>query len=318
MSILILIQLFGTPFIATADQSALIELGKTLYFENRLSVDNSISCNSCHNILSRGNGADTTKSSLGFGGHQTPRNSPTVWDAKFYSVLMWDGKVSHLAEQAGLPILEPFEMGFDSKEAVVTKIQKIKGYKKLFKKAFPKTKSPINFSNIKSAIGAFGETLVTGPSAFDRFLAGDKSAITPQQIRGVKRFQEVGCTSCHSGKYFSGPEMIKGTGFYMKFPMFPKPEIEAKYKISRDTGRMKVTKIPIDKNSWRVSSLRNVAVTPPYFHNGSAKTLKESVKVMALTQLNVTLSEQDADDITAFLRSLTGEIPKIEKPILPQ
>lgn len=288
--------------------SAKEELGYHLYFEKRFSADNSISCNSCHNIVNRANGAEASSVSTGINGQKGGRNSPTVWNAKFLSVQFWDGRAKNLAEQAAGPITNPIEMGMKDHKAAIAKIANIKGYQDLFQKAYPKQKDPMTIGNAVEAIAAFEKTLVSLNSAYDR------KTMSPLAQQGYKEFQSVGCVACHSGAYFAGPKLPEGTGFYMKFPTFPDKALEKKYGFSKDEGRFEVTQKSSDKHMFRVPSLRNVATTAPYFHNGSVADLPTAVRVMGKTQLNKDLSDKQVKALVAFLESLTGEKPLIKEP----
>lgn len=284
------------------------ELGYHLYFEKRFSADNSISCNTCHNILNRGNGAQDTPVATGINGLKGGRNSPTVWNATFLSSQFWDGRAKDLAEQAKGPIVNPVEMGMKDHDMAIEKIKGISGYQDLFSKAFPGEKDPMTIDNAAKAIAAFEDQLTTLNSPFDK---GTMSTLAKE---GYEEFKTVGCTSCHSGDHFAGPQLPTGTPFLMKFPTFPDAELEKKYHFSKDPGRFEVTKNEADKNMWRVPTLRNVAITAPYFHNGSVSDLSTAVRIMAKTQLNRELSDQQATAITEFLNSLTGERPLIQEP----
>ncbi len=148
-------------------------------------------------------------------------------------------------------------------------------------------------------------------------MKGDKSALTDQQVRGMNTFAEVGCSHCHSGPAFNGPSLPQGQGFYMMFPAQQDADIDAKYKFTADTGRAQVTKNDADKHMFKVPTLRNIALTAPYFHNGAVKTLDEAVRVMAKLQLGKTLDDKQVGDITAFLEALSGEFPRQDMPRLP-
>lgn len=299
---------------AKSAQAEKIELGRFLYFDKRLSVDNTVSCNTCHNILNRGTGTDNLPLSKGIKNLLGGRNAPTVWNSKFWSVQFWDGRAKDLADQAKGPIINPVEMGIPNHDVVIDKIAKVKNYQKRFKTAFPGQKNPVTIDNLALAIAAFEETLVTKNSPFEKFMAGNKSALSPAASRGYQTFQQVGCTTCHSGKHFNGPELPVGTGFFMKFPTFPDKMYETKYEFSKDTGKHDATKNEADKHMWRVPSLRNVAITAPYFHNGKVKDLQTAIRVMAKLQLNKELTSEQVNDIEAFLVSLTGERPLIKEP----
>ncbi len=292
---------------------AKIELGKTLYFDPRLSVNGTQSCNTCHNVMLGGD--DNRAFSLGAKGKPGGRSAPTVWNAAFYSVQFWDGRAKSLEEQAAGPITNPVEMAMPNEKAVVERLSKIPGYLKLFEKAYGTPE--INMDRITKAIASYERTLITPNSAYDRYVKGDKRALNAEQIAGMKLFAEVGCISCHSGANFSGPHMPAGQGFFMKFPVYTNNEYVKKYGFLKDKGREEVTGKAADAHKFKVPTLRNVALTAPYFHNGAVKTLDEAVRVMAKTQLNKDLSADQVKKIVAFLESLTGEFPKQSLPRLP-
>lgn len=291
-----------------------VELGKILFFDPRLSRTGTISCNSCHNVMAGGD--DSRAVSVGIEGKRGGRSSPTVWNSAFHSVQFWDGRAKTLEEQAKGPIENMDEMGA-THHLVVDRISKIPKYRDLFKKAFGKDDS-VNIENVAKAIATYERTLITPNSPFDRFMKGDKKALTADQKAGMEKFQAIGCVTCHSGANFSGPALPVGTGFFMKFPTYPVPDLEKKYKLTGDKGRFDVTKADSDKNMWRVPTLRNVALTAPYFHNGRVTTLEEAVKVMGKAQLNKDLSDEDVKHLVAFLTSLTGEFPAQTMPRLPE
>lgn len=290
-----------------------IELGKMLFFDPRLSKNNKVSCNSCHNVMKFGD--DGLPRSPGHEGKLGGRNSPTVYNAAFYSVQFWDGRAPTLEEQSKGPLINPVEMGMENHNIVVDIVNTVPAYKASFDKAFGP--GNLTIDKIAKAIASYERTLITPNSPYDKFVAGDKSALSPAAIRGWKAVKTVGCTSCHSGPMFAGPQMPIGTGFYQKFPLFPNTEYDKKYKFSADLGRYTETKQEADKGMFRVSSWRNIARTGPYFHNGSVQKLDEAVRVMAKTQLGKDLKKDEVSDIVAFLTSLNGEIPKQTPPTLP-
>lgn len=290
-----------------------ISLGRMLYFDKRISGDATLSCNSCHNVMT--SGTDNLPFSKGIHGQFGGRNAPTVFNAAFMSVQFWDGRAPTLEEQAKGPITNPVEMGMASHEACATTIGKIEGYKPLFKKVYG-DKNPVTIENIVNAIAAYERTLVTPNSPVDRYVAGDKKALTKSQIKGMDLVQKVGCLTCHMGPNYAGPAMPTGTGFYQKFPLYPS-DLSKKYGFEKDNGRFDVTKKEGDRHFFRVASWRNVALTAPYFHNGSVKTLDEAVRVMAKSQLNKTLKPGEVTAIVDFLKGLTGELPKEAEPTLP-
>jgi len=291
-----------------------IELGRMLYFDPRLSVDGTVSCNSCHNVMT--NGTDNRPVSVGVKGQKGGRSAPTVFNAAFLSAQFWDGRAATLEDQAKGPILNPIEMGMPSEKAVIERLKKIPEYVDRFETVFGK--GGLTYDNIAKAIAAYERTLITPNSPFDRYLRGDKDALSESAKRGMKLFEKVGCTACHNGPNFSGPELPTGQGFFQKFPTYTDNKYVKKYDFLADKGRYEVTKKEEDKHMWRVPTLRNVALTAPYFHNGAVKTLDEAVRVMAKTQLNRDLSRKEVRDIVAFLEALTGEIPPQVMPKLPQ
>lgn len=291
-----------------------IELGKMLYFDPRLSSSGTVSCFSCHSVMEGGD--DHRPVSIGVHGLKGGRNAPTVWNAAFESVQFWDGRANTLEDQAKGPIANPVEMGMADVGLAVDRIRKITGYKPYFDRAFGSGDN-ISVDNIAKAIATYERTLITHGSPYDRFVQGDKTALTAEQQRGMQAFDKAGCTACHSGAMFNGPPMPVGSGFYMKFPLYADSAYVAKYHLADDPGRYNVTRKDADKNLWRVPTLRNLVFTAPYMHNGSVKSLDEAVRVMASTQLNKQLPEQDVRDIVHFLEGLTGPFPVDVMPRLP-
>jgi cytochrome c peroxidase len=296
----------GTP--------AKIELGKKLFFDPRLSSTGTVSCNSCHNVMEAGE--DDRPVSMGVDGKQGGRSAPTVWNAAYLSVQFWDGRASSLEEQAKGPIVNPVEMGMADHASVVKRIATIPGYQQEFKQVFG-GKDPVNIDNVAKAIAAYERTLITPNSAFDRYQAGDRKAMSAQAQRGMKLAESVGCVTCHSGPVFSGPALPEGEGFYMNFPIAAGTDYEKKYHLADDPGRFQATKNEADRHLWRVAQWRNIALTAPYFHNGSVPDLSEAVRVMAKTQLGRDLNKQEVADLVAFLNSLSGEFPEQKMPRLP-
>jgi cytochrome c peroxidase len=275
--------------------AAKVKLGKMLYYDPRLSRSGLISCNTCHNLALGGD--DNQKSSLGHEWKTGGRNAPTTLNAAFLRVQFWDGRAPSLEEQAKGPLQTHVEMN-STPQIVVRRLKAIPEYVKLFKEAFPGEKDPVTFENVVKAIAAFERTLITPNSPFQRYLLGDENALTKEQKEGMKLFVQYGCIGCHNGPVFSD-------GYFHKF------------KWNKDLGRYRVTKNPNDKYMFRTPQLLNVAVTAPYFHDGSVNSLEEAVKIMAKKELGKNISDSDAKKIAAFLRSLTGEVP-LEARILPQ
>ncbi len=305
------------PIPADNPQSdAKIDLGKQLFFDPRLSASGTVSCNSCHNVM--GNGTDSIRTSFGVFGERGGRNSPTVWNAAFYSTQFWDGRAATLEDQAKGPILNPVEMAMPDESTAVERIRSIPGYANQFAAVFGGNE-PVTYDNIAKAIASYERTLVTPNSPFDRFMNGDKTAMNTSAQRGMQAVQDVGCTACHSGPIFAGPGgLALGQGFFQRFPLLSDNDYVAKYRLDEDLGRYTVTQKDADRHMWRVPTWRNVALTAPYFHNGSVDTLDEAVRVMGKTQLGLELSDDQVADIVAFLESLTGEFPQQTLPRLPQ
>ncbi|MGB9770826.1 MAG: cytochrome c peroxidase [Candidatus Kapaibacteriota bacterium] len=281
------------------DSPELIELGKKLYFETKLSVNNTMSCNTCHDINNLA-GVDNKPTSPGaIEGKIGTRNTPTVFNAGFQFAQFWDGRAADLKEQAKGPILNPVEMAMPNEKEVEKVISSIPEYQEMFQKAFPNEKKPITFDNIAHAIAAFERTLVS-KSRFDNWIAGDKNALTDEEKVGLKNFIEVGCITCHTGPLFGG-------NLYQKMGLV-KP-----YYNTKDLGRYEVTKQESDKFMFKVAMLRNVELTYPYFHDGSAKTLEEAVKIMADINLGKQLTDEQLRSIVTFLKALTD--PNLVKKV---
>ncbi|SNB45899.1 cytochrome c peroxidase [Geobacter sp. DSM 9736] len=284
---------------------AKVELGKMLYFDPRLSSSQLISCNTCHNVGLAG--IDLQETSIGHGWQKGPRNAPTVLNAVFNIAQFWDGRAEDLKAQAKGPVQASVEMNNTPEHAVQT-LESIPGYVELFRKAFPKQQNPVTFDNMAKAIEVFEATLLTPDSPFDLYLKGKKKALSTKQEKGLALFMDKGCVACHSGLN------VGGSG-YFPFGVVEAPSAEI--RPAADTGRFKVTNTSKDNYVFRSPSLRNVALTAPYFHSGKVWSLKEAVTVMGTSQLGVKINEAEADDITAFLVTLNGKQPKVEHPILP-
>jgi len=299
-------QLFGTlPTVAENPDNILtnekVALGKKLFFDVRLSKDNTISCNSCHNLKTFG--VDNLPVSPGNDkGSFGTRNSPTVLNAALHFSQFWDGRAKDVEEQAGMPILNPVEMAIPNEKFLEDRLSGIEEYKKGFAIAFPDEENPINYTNIKNAIAAFERMLIT-PSPFDAFLNGKENALTNKEKEGLDMFMRTGCIACHSGKLLGGHSLLKFGSFYNYWELTQSSII--------DMGRYEVTQKEADKYLFKIPSLRNVAQTAPYFHDGSVEDLSEAVKIMAKLQVDKDLSDEDAKSIVAFLNSLTGKLPKL-------
>lgn len=281
---------------------AQVDLGRMLYYENRLSKSHEFSCNSCHMLDQFG--VDNEATSPGHGGARGDRNSPTVYNAAMHVAQFWDGREPDVEAQAKGPILNPVEMASDSEEAVVAVLNSIPGYQTAFAKAFPAQADPVTYDNMANAIGAFERNLVT-PGPFDRFLAGEWNALNETQRRGFETFVSLGCNTCHTGAALGG-QLYRKLGF-----IFP-------YE-TEDIGREKITGQPSDRHVFKVPSLRNVVETGPWFHDGSIETLAEAIQIMGYHQAGQKLSDEQVADLEAFLGTLTGEANAdyIAKPSLP-
>jgi len=277
---------------------AKIKLGKVLYYDNRLSKDQTQSCNSCHNIATYG--VDNLATSPGDNGIPGTRNSPTVFNAALKGAQFWDGRNKDVEEQAGGPILNPDEMAIPSEQFLIDRLKKVDLYKNLFANAFPEEVDPFNYKNIRYAIAAFERTLLT-PSTFDEYLSNNIDALNEQQKRGLKTFMDQGCIACHTGPLLGG-------NMHQKFALFGNYWDHTGSK-DVDYGKFEDTKVETDKFMFYVPTLRNIEKTAPYLHDGSISDLNESIKVMAKTQLNKDLSLDQVNDIAEFMTTLTGEIP---------
>lgn len=279
---------------------ARVALGEKLWFDPRLSRSGFISCNSCHN-LSMG-GSDNLKTSIGDKWKQGGINSPTVLNSSLNFVQFWDGRAKNLQEQAHGPIANPIEMAFTHELAVDT-LRSIPEYVSEFRKVF--RSDALTMNEITLAIAAFEETLVTPNAPFDKWLKGDKRAIDAQALRGYQLFKTAGCVACHNGPNLGGSS-------------FQKMGLVEPYKTKNPSeGRAGVTGNDVDRFSFKVPTLRNVALTYPYFHDGEAATLTEAVDVMGRLQLGRRFTTEENADIVAFLHTLTGDQPRISLPILP-
>ena len=285
--------LFALPHTA-ADEAHpitddLVKLGKELYFEKAISLDKTVSCNTCHPLDNFG--ADNKAFSEGVGGRKGSRNSPSTYNAALHLAQFWDGRAKDVESQVEGPLFNPNEMAMPSKKAVVQRLNQQPKYKTLFAQAYPHN-AQITYDKIAQAIGAFERSLMT-PSRLDDYLEGDLSSLSNQEKQGLKKMLDFGCIPCHSGSTMGGA-MYQKFGLFDEYQRFTKSE-------NHDAGKMLVTELPGDKDVFKVPSLRNVTQTAPYFHDGSVEKLEDAVQIMANLQLGRTLSEQDIKDIVAFL-----------------
>ena len=279
-----------------------IALGRKLYFDPRLSKNQDVSCNSCHPLDQYG--ADGEATSPGHRGQRGGRSSPPTFNAALHVAQFWDGRAADVEEQAKGPILNPIEMAMPSEDAVMAVIRSIPGYPPMFEAAFPGESDPVTYENLAIAIGAFERRLLT-PGRFDRFMEGDTAALTSEEQAGLETFIAVGCQTCHYGPAVGG-------GVYQKLGL-----IEA-YP-TEDPGRFAVTGVENDRGVFKVPSLRNIAETGPYLHDGSVTELDEMVVLMGRHQLGRPLSAEQVQSIIVFLNSLTGEVDAVytAEPVLP-
>lgn len=285
-----------------------VELGRMLFFDPRISDDGAVSCSRCH--LPGLYGTDGLAKPLGAHDRVNPRNAPTVLNAALEFKAHWRGDRVNVEDQAKQALIGPPSFGNTDYAAAMAKLKAIPGYAPLFEKAFGGESDPITPDNWGKAIGAYERTLVT-PSRFDDYLAGNANALTDREKNGLHMFMEKGCTACHNGPGVGG-------GMFQKFGV--REDYWKETGVSEpDKGRFDVTKNPADLYVFKVPTLRNVAMTPPYFHDGSVKSLPEVVRIMAKVQLDQILTDAEITDITAFLASLTGKLPDdfVNAPILP-
>ena len=288
---------------AGSADAALIDLGRMLYYEKRLSKSQQVSCNSCHDLAAYG--VDGTATSVGDRRQIGIRNAPTVYNASMHVAQFWDGRAKDVEEQAKGPLLNPVEMAMPSEKAIVAVLSSMPEYVDAFKKAFPAEATPITYDNVGRAIGAFERNLVT-PSRWDKFLRGDDTALTAEEKAGFEIFTNQGCSVCHAGA-------MVGAASYQKIgAMKPFPRAD-------DPGRFQVTHAVEDRSVFKVPSLRNVQKTGPYFHDGKTATLWDAVQQMGEYQLGKQLTDREVGQIVTFLRTLTGQLPTdyITAPALP-
>jgi cytochrome c peroxidase len=293
---------------------AKVALGKRLFNEKRLSGDGTLACASCHDLYTHA-GADARPTALGIEQQRGPRNTPTVWNAAFMSRLFWDGRAATLEEQAMGPILNPIEMGMSTPAEAERRLRLDASYRRDFARAFGDSQ-PISFVRVAQAIAAYERTLITPDAPYDRFVRGDATALTPAQLRGMALFESLGCVLCHRGPSFSDAGLVGGESAFRIFPANATP-YEKQYDLLLDGKR----------GTWRIASLRNVALTGPWLHNGSVDKLEEVVRIMASAQLGRSgklnawlnddrqlgkadrspISDKEVADLVAFLEALSSD-----------
>lgn len=310
--------------------SAKVALGERLFSDTRLSLDGTLSCSSCHGLRKTA-GADGLRTAEGVGGQVGKRNTPTVWNAAFQSVLFWDGRANSLEEQAKGPIMNPIEMGMPSAALLVKRLMEEPSYRKEFQVVFGADRNVVSLDRVAAAIAAYERTLITPDTPYDRFVSGDRQALQPAQLRGMALFESIGCVDCHRGPNFSDASLLGGYAALRTFPTFP-GSVDARFGLSIDSG----IAAPGQPGVWRIPSLRNVALTGPYFHNGSVDKLNDAVRIMASAQLGIGVSngapttpeptiiwsagqrqigsisqrvmgDREVDDIVAFLNALSSD-----------
>jgi len=273
---------------------AKVALGKQLYNDTRLSGDGRISCATCHD-LAKG-GTDRLQFSKGIKDQVGPINAPTVYNSGFNFIQFWDGRAKDLKEQAGGPVTNPLEMGAEWPK-VLAVLKKDAAFVSSFRTVYP---DGLTSDNVQDAIAEFEKTLITPNSRFDKYLKGDKTALLGAELKGYHLFRDRGCATCHVGKIMGGQS-------------FEKMGLQREYFASRgnlteaDNGRFNATKLEKDRYMFKVPTLRNIDKTAPYFHDGQTSDLKEAVKIMAKAQTEDGLSDKEADEVAAFLKTLTGE-----------
>lgn len=285
-----------------------IALGKKLFFDPQLLGTHSVlSCNSCHNLKEGGD--DNQAYSFGQQGKRTGRSSPALWNIGLQTVLYWDGRAASLEQQALDHLRDPLIAQWKTVGALMDHVSRSASYQRDFAAAFPG--EPLSAENLARAIASFERSLLTPDSAFDRYLRGDNTALTPVARRGLQAFTDSGCLACHFGVNFAGPApgpaLGMGDGFYELFPNYPGTAYEQHYRLAEDLGRYAWSGDPEERYMWRVPPLRNIEHSAPYFHNGSVATLEEAIRVMGKTQFNKDLPDNVVQDIAAFLKSLSGK-----------
>ncbi len=276
-----------------ADSEALVSLGKRLFMDPVLSADRSVSCQTCHQLGVRGSGTDNRRVSVGVGGKEGVRNSPTVWNAAFHTAQFWDGRAPDLETQALQPMVNPVEMGFANHGEALRRLQQHAEYPGLFRAAFPGERQPISTTTLTQALAAFQRTLTTS-DRFDRFQRGDLEALNGRELKGLALFMELGCISCHNGP------LLGGNSFRRVGGVIP-------YENTTDMGRYAITGVEADRYVFKVPSLRNVELTAPYFHDGSRPTLESAIITMGRLQLGKELNRLQVRYLADYLRTLTDD-----------
>jgi cytochrome c peroxidase len=268
-----------------------VALGRLLFHDPRLSKGREVSCNSCH-VLTRF-GIDGKATSTVQGDRVGRRNVPSVLNAATHVAQFWDGRALTVETQATQAITNPVEMDMPNEEAVVDVLSRVPQYVAMFHTAFPADGQPISVHNVGEAIGAFERGLVT-KSRWDQFIAGDHSVLSPREKQGLDVFMQRGCIVCHAGP------QVGGTSLQRVGAVFPWPN-------QADKGRIEVTHFELDRMVFKVPSLKNIAETGPYFHDGSTSSLETAIRLMAFHQLGIEIIDEEVYAIAVWMRSMTGE-----------
>lgn len=281
-----------------------IELGKQLFFDKRLSKNNTISCNSCHSLTNYG--VDNLPLSPGDTKEFGNRNSPTVFYSSLHSMQFWDGRAEDVEEQAGGPILNPVEHNIPSEAFLEERLREIEAYQAMFKEVYPEEEQAITFNNITDAIGAF-ERQLNPKSRYDEWVDGDDKAMNTAEKAGLQAFIDNACITCHTGPAFGGI-MLQKFGLHGNYWELTKSELI-------DNGMYDLNKEEAFKYVFKTPGLRNIEKTYPYFHDGSVDDLKEAIRIMGELQLGKTISEEDVNSIETFLKALTADIDEEHKTL---
>lgn len=281
-----------------------IELGKRLFFDKRLSKNETISCNSCHSLTNYG--VDNLPLSPGDTKEVGNRNSPTVFYSSLHSMQFWDGRAEDVEEQAGGPILNPVEHAIPSEEFLEERLRGIEVYQALFKEVYPDSVQPITFTTITDAIGAF-ERQLNPKSRYDDWVDGDNDAMTAAEKVGLQAFIDNACITCHTGPAFGGI-MLQKFGLHGNYWEHTKSEVI-------DKGLYDLTKDETLKYVFKTPGLRNIEKTHPYFHDGSVENLDEAIRIMGELQVGKTISDEDVHSIETFLKALTADIEEDHKSV---
>ncbi len=284
---------------ADKDTPTMVALGQKLYFETRISQNGKMACNTCHMVDAERSGVDNEATSLGVHGKRGDRNSPTTLNAGFHLAQFWDGRAKTLEDQAKGPVLNPVEMAMPDEAAVLSRLKEVAEYPKMFKAAFPTDSQPVTYDNFARAVAAFERTLITH-DRFDDFMSGDDKALNANELAGLNLFLTTGCTTCHTGPTIGGNT-------------YQKMGVIHPYSNTNDVGRIKVTGEEWDQYRFKVPSLRNVALTYPYFHDGKAAILEDAIKTMAHIQLNKDLTSEELGQLKGFLVALSDKQRKASK-----